>query len=79
MAKDQAARFLEKMLKEPELQAEIKEAYRQMVCDLAHNAGFTFSPQELQMVLLLKEYRLADEMLEKAIGGGWGGNVTPTS
>jgi predicted ribosomally synthesized peptide with nif11-like leader len=69
MAKEQAAKFLEKMMVEPELQANIKEAYRQMVCDIARKAGFSFSPQELQMALLLKEYRLADEMLEKTIGG----------
>lgn len=69
MAKEQAAQFLEKMMKEPELQARIKEAYRQLVCDMARKAGFAFSAKELQQALLEKEYRLADDMLEKVLGG----------
>ena len=69
MAKEQAAQFLEKMMKDPQLQAKIKEAYRKMICDIASQAGFTFTPQELQQAMLLREYCLADEMLEKVTGG----------
>ena len=69
MAKEQATEFLAKLVTEPELQAAVKENYRQMLCDIARKAGLVFSAQELQQAVAEGNCRLTDDMLCEVVGG----------